>query len=86
MRWCSPHFRETPATAQQRRNPGTAIAAGLVALLPRLAAACPVCFGASNEQALHTYYLTAVFLSLLPLVIVAVFAGWLRRLFRNDLG
>jgi hypothetical protein len=56
--------------------PGVAFA---TALQPALAAACPACFSAVNERVLETYYLTAAFMSVLPLVIAAAFALWLRR-------
>ena len=56
----------------------------LIALLPRLARACPVCFAGSNERVLPAYYLTAAFMILLPLAIVGLFAGWLRQRFKNE--
>lgn len=59
-------------------------AAASVTLLPTLAFACPVCFATGDERVVHSYYITAALMSLLPVVIVAVFAGWLRRLFKSD--
>lgn len=56
----------------------------LVTLLPRLARACPACFAASNERVLPTYYLTGVFMTLVPLVIVGVLARWLRQRFKDE--
>jgi hypothetical protein len=61
----------------------TAAAGGLAASLPKIALACPVCFAGGSERLLHAYYLTALFMTLLPLVIIGLFAGWLRRQFKN---
>lgn len=64
------------------RNAGSTGA--LVMLLPRLALACPICFSAANEHVLRTYYLTALFMTLLPLVMVGVLAAWLRQRFKRS--
>jgi hypothetical protein len=53
-------------------------------LLPNAASACPVCFAAGGGRLLQTYYLTAALLTLMPLVIVGLFAGWLRRRFKDE--
>ena len=60
------------------------LTATLVALLPRLAHACPACFAASNERVVPIYYLTAGFMTLLPLVIVGLFARWLRQRLKDE--
>jgi hypothetical protein len=58
-------------------------AAAAAALLPSAASACPLCFAAGSESTVHAYYVTAALLSLLPLVIIGVFAGWLRQRFKD---
>ena len=60
------------------------LTAALAVLLPTAAFACPACYGASSERVLKAYWLTAAGLSLLPLLIIAVFAAWLRRAFRVE--
>ena len=82
MWWWRSHLR---AVGRQRAGAGKAVVAGALLLLPKIGFACPVCFAAGNANVLQTYYLSAVLMSLLPLVIVAVLAGWLRRLFKNEL-
>jgi hypothetical protein len=52
-------------------------------LLPSAALACPACFGATDARVLGAYYATAAGLTLLPLVIVGVFAAWLRGRLRD---
>lgn len=59
----------------------TAIVLGallLVAVLPDAVAACPVCFDARDENRL-AFLSTTVFLSLLPLGMVAGAGLWLRK-------
>lgn len=56
-------------------------AAGL--LLPAAAAACPVCYGASDPQVLSAYYATTIALLLLPLLLVGGFALWISRASRR---
>jgi hypothetical protein len=46
--------------------------------LPRLAPACAVCFSA-NDESRTAYVATTVLLSLLPLVFLFGFFGWLVR-------
>lgn len=51
-------------------------------VLPRPAAACPVCFGSADLDVLHAFYVSAALLTLLPLAIAAVTAcaiAWLLR-------
>jgi hypothetical protein len=73
-----------------RRRCESRLAAAVVAcsaaavLSPRAASACPLCFAAGGEQTLHAYYLSAAVLSLLPLVILGVFAAWLWRRLKDD--
>ncbi len=43
-----------------------------VMLLPELALACPTCFGSVSKHVLNTYYLSALFLSLLPFGVIAM--------------
>ncbi len=77
-----PPTREDGGLFRWLRN--AAFSGVLVALLPRLAHACPACFAASNERVLPSYYLTGVFMTLVPLVIVGLFARWLRQRFKDE--
>jgi hypothetical protein len=54
----------------------------LAMLSPTAALPCPVCFSNSSERVMASYVLTAGFMTALPLLIVGVFALWLRRRFR----
>lgn len=47
-----------------------------VALLPRIAAACPACFAASEGRVAQMYVATALLLSLLPFAVVGGIAWW----------
>ncbi|MFQ5604734.1 MAG: hypothetical protein ACE5HS_15800 [bacterium] len=51
----------------------------LLFFLPAAGWSCPVCFSAASKKVLHTYYLSAVFLSLLPFGIVAVISTYVYR-------
>ena len=55
-----------------------ALVVGLLALLPDVALACPVCFDSSDENR-QAFLVTTAFLSLLPLGMVAGAGVWLRR-------
>jgi hypothetical protein len=57
---------------------GTAFAV----LSPAVSHSCSVCFSGSGPRVLETYVLTAVLLTMLPVLIVAVFAVWLHRSFK----
>ena len=50
----------------------------LIALTPTLAHACSVCFEA-NDKNRAAFFATTVFLSLLPLGMIAAMYWWLRR-------
>jgi hypothetical protein len=52
-------------------------------LLPEVAAACPVCFDASDENR-QAFLATTAFLSLLPLGMVAGTGLWIRRRTREQ--
>ena len=54
----------------------------LLALLPDAAAACPVCFDPRDENRM-AFLATTVFLSLLPLGMVAGAGVWMRRRVRE---
>jgi hypothetical protein len=54
------------------------IALLLMAALPELAHACPVCFDASDENR-QAFLATTAFLTLLPLGMVAGAGLWLRK-------
>lgn len=54
----------------------------LVALLPALAHACPVCFSA-NEENREAYLLTFVLLTVLPLLSIGALGWWLARRIRR---
>jgi hypothetical protein len=55
-----------------------ALALVLVAVLPDVALACPVCFDARDENR-QAFLATTAFLSLLPLGMVAGAGLWLRK-------
>ena len=48
-------------------------------LFPTLAQACPFCFSSATENVLHTYYISVIFLSLLPLGVVEGIAIWVYK-------
>jgi hypothetical protein len=48
-------------------------------LFPLAVNSCPNCFGASEKDVLHTYYFSAILLSLLPFGIVTVLSIWITR-------
>jgi len=54
----------------------------LLALLPEVASACPVCFDPREENRM-AFLATTVFLSLLPLGMVAGAGVWMRRRVRE---
>lgn len=54
------------------------LAALLIAVLPDVAHACPVCFDARDENR-QAFLLTTAFLTLLPLGMVAGAGLWLRK-------
>jgi hypothetical protein len=58
---------------------GAALVTATALLVPAVAIACPLCFSATDERVLNAYYLTAAGLTLLPLLIVGIFASWLHR-------
>jgi hypothetical protein len=58
--------------------PVFALALLLLALLPDVAAACPVCFDARDENR-QAFLATTVFLSLFPLGMVAGVGMWIRK-------
>ncbi len=60
------------------RHIGSLVVAVLL-FVPRLAAACPACFAASDVRVARMYMLTAALLSLLPLAIVGGIAWWWRH-------
>ena len=45
---------------------------------PRIAKACAVCFS-GREESLEAFYLTTIFLTLLPLVMLASIGFWIFR-------
>lgn len=61
-----------------RRWLAGALALLLLALLPDAAAACPVCFDPREENRM-AFLATTIFLSLLPLGMVAGAGLWMRR-------
>ncbi len=54
------------------------VAGALLALIPDAVSACPVCFSATDENRL-AFLGTTIFLSLLPLGMVAGAGLWIRR-------
>lgn len=55
-----------------------ALALTLLAVLPDVASACPVCFDARDENR-QAFLATTVFLSLFPLGMVATVGLWVRK-------
>ena len=47
-------------------------------LVPGIAQACAVCFS-GKEESLEAFYVTTIFLSLLPFVMLAAIGFWLYR-------
>ena len=50
--------------------------------IPRIAKACSVCFS-GREESLEAYYLTTIFLTLLPLIMLASIGFWLFRQYQK---
>jgi len=62
------------------------IAAGVVLMSPAAALACPACYASLSSRLLHSYYLSTIFLSILPFAIVCTLVAIgrsLRRRFRD---
>lgn len=55
-----------------------ALAAFVVCLAPRAAAACPVCFSGTGENR-EAYFATFVFLTVIPLLGAGLLFVWLRQ-------
>ncbi|MEE9214389.1 MAG: hypothetical protein V3U54_06265 [Thermodesulfobacteriota bacterium] len=56
------------------------LAIGIGAILfPALAQTCPFCFSSATEEVLHTYYLSVIFMSLLPFGVVGGLAIWIYK-------
>ena len=53
------------------------VAIGGIFLISTLADACPNCFGSTDKKVLYTYYVSAIFLSIMPFAIIGSIAGWL---------
>jgi hypothetical protein len=63
---------------------GARAALALALVRPAAALACPVCFSGSSDRVLGAYLVSAVVMTLLPLVLVGGFAVWLGRSGRDD--
>ena len=50
--------------------------ATLILLFPTVGQTCPNCFASTAKNVLHTYYVSAIFLSLLPFGILAFISIW----------
>ena len=64
---------------------GLAIAA-VTLTIPAVSLACPACYSSLSSRLLHSYYLSTIFLSILPFAVVFVLiaaARSLRRRFRE---
>ena len=62
------------------------LAAVIVAGTPATVLACPSCYASLGSRLLHTYYLSTIFLSLLPFVTIVTLVAVgrsLRRRFRD---
>ena len=56
------------------------LAIGIGAILfPSVAQTCPFCFSSTTKEVLHTYYLSVIFMSLLPFGVVGGIAIWIYR-------
>jgi len=55
----------------------------LIASLPSVALACPVCFSA-NEQNRLAFLGTTVFMTVLPLTMIGGVVYWLREKYRDE--
>ena len=53
-----------------------------LSLIPGIAKACSVCFS-GREESLEAYYLTTIFLTLLPLIMLASIGIWLFRQYQK---
>jgi hypothetical protein len=53
-------------------------------LLPRAAAACPICFGAADSALLHGARLGVVVMAAITIGVLAAFARWFLRLRRLE--
>ena len=53
-----------------------------LSLIPGIAKACAVCFS-GREESLEAYYLTTIFLTLLPLIMLASIGIWLFRQYQK---
>ena len=64
---------------------GVLVAATLTAI-PSTVLACPSCYASLGSRLLHTYYLSTIFLSLLPFAVIVTLVAVgrnLRRRFRD---
>ncbi len=61
-----------------RAMAGFAVALILIAILPEVASACPVCFDARDENR-QAFLATTAFLSLLPIGMVGSAGLWIRK-------
>ncbi|MFQ5637681.1 MAG: hypothetical protein ACE5IR_06760 [bacterium] len=50
----------------------------LVWLFPIDVLSCPVCFSSASKNVLHTYYISAAFLTLLPFTVLGVIFYWVK--------
>ena len=53
-----------------------------LSLIPGIANACAVCFS-GREESLEAFYLTTIFLTLLPLIMLASIGFWLFRQYKK---
>lgn len=64
------------------RNACTLLLSALLLVLPRVAAACPVCNANGDEESRVAFVVTTVFLSGLPVVMVGAGVWWVWRRIR----
>lgn len=60
-----------------------------ILLIPSAGGACPKCFGSTDSQLLHTYYLSALLLGAMPFGIIGSILGFLhynRQTYRRKRG
>lgn len=62
------------------------LVAATLAAIPSTVLACPNCYASLGSRLLHTYYLSTIFLSLLPLAVIVTLVAVgrnMRRRFRD---
>jgi hypothetical protein len=77
------HAARLPRSRRLWRRSAAAAGAALLALAPRAAEACAVCFSGKTDETRIAFILTTGFLTLMPFVLLGAAAFWLRRRVRE---